>query len=102
MNMHDTAPSVAGPSVAGLQLADVEGRFWSMHDKSRGEAPSPEAERRGALTALRRVISTSTPAFVDAISQDFGHRSPSETLMAEVLPSLLMVGSALANLNPRV
>ena len=36
---------------------------------------------------------------MDAISQDFGHRSPSETLMAEVLPSLLMVGSALDNLK---
>lgn len=89
----------AAPNVAGLELADVERRFWSMHDKSRSEAPSPEAQRRGVLMALRRVISTSTPAFVDAISQDFGHRSSSETLMAEVLPSLLMVGSALDNLK---
>ena len=72
MNMHDTAPSVAG-----LKLADVEHRFWSMHDKSRSEAPSSEAERRDLLSKLRRVISTSTPTFVDAISQDFGHRSPS-------------------------
>ena len=37
--------------------------------------------------------------FVEAIAQDFGHRSPSETLMAEILPALLMVGSALANLK---
>jgi coniferyl-aldehyde dehydrogenase len=94
MNMHDTAPGVAG-----LKPADVEQRFWSMHDKSRSEAPSSEAERRDLLSKLRRVISTSTPTFVDAISQDFGHRSPSETLLAEVLPSLLMVGSALANLK---
>ena len=90
--MHDT-------SVADLRLADVERRFWSMHDKSRSEAPSSEAERRGLLSALRRVISASTPVFVEAIAQDFGHRSPSETLMAEILPALLMVGSALANLK---
>jgi coniferyl-aldehyde dehydrogenase len=92
--MNDTAASVAG-----LGLAEVERLFSSMHDRSRSEAPSSEAERRGLLTALRRVISASTPAFVNAISRDFGHRSPSETLMAEVLPSLLMVGSALDSLK---
>ena len=86
-------------SVGDLRLADVQHRFWSMHDKSRSDAPSSEAERRGLLSTLRRVISTSTPVFVEAISQDFGHRSPSETLMAEILPALLMVGSALANLK---
>jgi hypothetical protein len=32
--------------------------------------------------------------FVEAIAQDFGHRSQSETLMAEILPALLMIGSA--------
>jgi len=94
MNMQDTAANVAG-----LKLADIERRFWSMHDKSRNERPSSEAERRTVLSALRRAISTSTSEFVQAIARDFGHRSPSETLMAEVLPTLLMVGGALGHLR---
>jgi acyl-CoA reductase-like NAD-dependent aldehyde dehydrogenase len=92
--MHDAAANTVDP-----RLAEVERRFWSMHDQSRAEAPSSEAERRGLLCALRRVISASTPMFVEAIAQDFGHRSQSETLMAEILPALLMIGSALGNLK---
>src|SRR5262245_19759908 len=92
--MPDTAP-YAGD----LRLADVEQRFWSMHDKSRSEAPSSAAERRGLLSALRRLTFASTPVFLETIAQDFGHRSPSETLMAEILPALLMVRGALGNLT---
>jgi coniferyl-aldehyde dehydrogenase len=85
--------------VAELNLAEIEHRFWSMHEKTRSEPPSSEAERRGLLKALRHVISTSAPMFVEAIAQDYGYRSPSETLLAEVVPALMMVRGALANLR---
>jgi acyl-CoA reductase-like NAD-dependent aldehyde dehydrogenase len=85
--------------VADLRLAEVEHRFWSMHGKTRSEPPSSEAERRGLLKALQQIISASGPMFVEAIAQDYGHRSPSETLLAEVLPALMMVGGALSNLK---
>ena len=84
---------------ADLTLAEVEQRFWSMHAQSRSEPSNSEAERRSLLKALRQVISASAPMFVEAIAQDYGHRSPSETLLAEVVPALIMAGGALRNLK---
>jgi acyl-CoA reductase-like NAD-dependent aldehyde dehydrogenase len=84
---------------ADLTLAEVEQRFWSMHAQSRSEPSNSEAERRSLLKALRQVISASAPMFVEAIAQDYGHRSPSETLLAEVVPALIMAGGALSNLK---
>ncbi len=84
---------------ADLTLAEVEQRFWSMHGQSRSEPSNSEAERRSLLKALRQVISASAPMFVEAIAQDYGHRSPSETLLAEVVPALIMAGGALRNLK---
>jgi acyl-CoA reductase-like NAD-dependent aldehyde dehydrogenase len=70
-----------------------------MHAQSRSEPSNSEAERRSLLKALRQVISASAPMFVEAIAQDYGHRSPSETLLAEVVPALIMAGGALSNLK---
>ena len=83
----------------GLTLAEVEHRFWSMHEKSRSEAPNSEAERRGLLQSLRRLVSASAPMFVEAIASDYGYRSSSETLLAEVVPALMMIRGALTNLR---
>jgi coniferyl-aldehyde dehydrogenase len=85
--------------VADLRFAEAEHRFWTMHGKTRSEPPSSEAERRSLLKTLRHVISVSAPVFVEAVAQDYGYRSPSETLLAEVVPTLMMVRSALANLR---
>jgi coniferyl-aldehyde dehydrogenase len=84
---------------ADLTLAEVEQRFWSMHGQSRSEPPNSAAERRSLLKALRQVISASAPMFVEAIAQDYGHRSRNETLLAEVVPALIMAGGALRNLK---
>jgi acyl-CoA reductase-like NAD-dependent aldehyde dehydrogenase len=70
-----------------------------MHEQSRSEAPSSEAERRGLLQSLRRLVSASAPMFVEAIASDYGYRPSSETLLAEVVPALMMVRAALANLT---
>src|SRR5262249_17269073 len=76
-------------------LAEIEQRFWSMHERSRREAPNSEAERRSLLRSLQGVISDSSPKFLEAIAEDYGHRSSNETVMAEVLPALMMVRGAL-------
>ncbi len=89
----------ATPQAASLTLAEVEHRFWSMHEQSRSEAPSSEGERRGLLQSLRGIVSASAPMFVEAIANDYGYRSPSETLLAEVVPALMMIRGALANLR---
>lgn len=48
----------------------------------------PAAQRQQWLKALRDVLSDERQALIDAISQDFSHRSADETLFAELMPSL--------------
>lgn len=48
----------------------------------------PAAQRRQWLKALREVLSDERQALIEAISQDFSHRSADETLLAELMPSL--------------
>jgi len=51
--------------------------------------PRPSAEDRlQCLEALRDLLHNQQQALIDAISQDFGHRSMDETRLAEIMPSL--------------
>ena len=51
--------------------------------------PMPSAaQRQQWLQALRDVLSDERQALINAISQDFSHRSADETLFAELMPSL--------------
>ena len=75
-------------------IGDVEQRFQAMHRASRQEPPLPAAARKDLLRALRRVIASERHAFADAIQQDYGARARNETLMAEIVPALTVVGDA--------
>ncbi|MDR9750804.1 coniferyl aldehyde dehydrogenase [Pseudomonas sp. SZMC_28357] len=48
----------------------------------------PAAQRQQWLKSLRDLLSSERQALIDAISQDFSHRSADETLLAELMPSL--------------
>ncbi|WP_434627344.1 coniferyl aldehyde dehydrogenase [Pseudomonas sp. Z1-29] len=62
--------------------------------------PMPTAEqRRQWLKALRELLSNERQTLVDAISQDFSHRSADETLLAELMPSLHGIHYASRNLK---
>lgn len=51
--------------------------------------PMPSAEQRRAwLKALRELILGEKQALIDAVSRDFSNRAASETLLAEIMPSL--------------
>ncbi|MGE4405939.1 coniferyl aldehyde dehydrogenase [Pseudomonas sp.] len=51
--------------------------------------PMPSADqRRARLRALRQAILDEKQALVEAVSSDFGNRAHSETLLAEIMPSL--------------
>ncbi|WJN59897.1 coniferyl aldehyde dehydrogenase [Pseudomonas sp. SO81] len=51
--------------------------------------PMPSAEqRRTWLKALRELILGEKQALIDAVSSDFSNRAASETLLAEIMPSL--------------
>ena len=80
-------------------IGDVEQRFRAMHRASRQEPPLPAAARKDLLRTLRRVIASERHAFADAIQQDYGARARNETLMAEIVPSLTVVGDALRNVG---
>jgi acyl-CoA reductase-like NAD-dependent aldehyde dehydrogenase len=90
---------IATHGLGEAALADIEQQFRSMHEKSRAAAPTKLGERRRLLRALRQIISDSTSAFVEAIDRDYGFRSPSETLLAEIVPALMMVSTALGKVG---
>jgi coniferyl-aldehyde dehydrogenase len=66
-------------------LAALADAFHAMFDAARGDlAPSLEL-RLDRLRRLRALVSDNETRFEQAISADFGHRSPTETLFAETL-----------------
>ncbi|WP_407178359.1 coniferyl aldehyde dehydrogenase [Bradyrhizobium sp. STM 3562] len=71
--------------VKSQRLAALDDAFHAMFEKSRTETPPSLEVRLERLARLRAVISDNEARFEQAISADFGHRSATETLIAEVL-----------------
>ncbi|WP_024506036.1 coniferyl aldehyde dehydrogenase [Bradyrhizobium sp. ARR65] len=65
--------------------AALDDAFNAMFEKSRTEVPPSLEVRLERLARLRAMISDNEARFEQAISVDFGHRSATETLFAEVL-----------------
>lgn len=62
--------------------------------------PMPTAgQRQQWLKTLRTLLSNERQALIDAISSDFSHRSADETLLAELMPSLLGIEYASKHLK---
>ncbi|MQT71975.1 aldehyde dehydrogenase family protein, partial [Pseudomonas sp. FSL R10-0071] len=59
----------------------------------------PIAQRQQWLKSLRVLLSREREVLIDAISQDFSHRSPDETLFAELMPSLQGIDYTLKHLK---
>lgn len=57
------------------------------------------AQRHQWLNSLRDMLSREREVLIDAISQDFSHRSPDETLFAELMPSLHSIDYTLKHLK---
>ncbi|WP_295469916.1 coniferyl aldehyde dehydrogenase [uncultured Pseudomonas sp.] len=69
----------------------------ALHQQRLAFAAQPlpsAAQRREWLLQLGRQLRAQRQALVEAISQDFGHRSADETLLAELLPSLMGIRDA--------
>ncbi|CAD5106045.1 coniferyl aldehyde dehydrogenase [Zestomonas carbonaria] len=70
------------------QISELEGLFQRQREAFRAN-PMPTAEQRIQwLQSLRELLRNEQQALIDAISQDFSNRSASETLLAELMPSL--------------
>lgn len=66
----------------------LQAEFSRLHRLSRISA-FPQLElRQDWLKRLESMLQENRQAFVDAVSQDFGHRSAVETRLAELFPSL--------------
>lgn len=56
------------------------------------------AQRRADLMELRRFVLTHQDALCEAIKLDYGHRSRHETLMADIMPTLMGIDHVLKHL----
>ncbi|VVN96392.1 coniferyl aldehyde dehydrogenase [Pseudomonas fluorescens] len=70
------------------QLDELNSLFSAQRLAYAANPMPPAAQRQQWLKALREVLSDERQALIDAISQDFSHRSADETLLAELMPSL--------------
>lgn len=69
-------------------LSELQSLF-DAHRQAYAAQPMPDAEQRLQwLKALREMLDTERHALIEAINQDFSHRSADETLLAELMPSL--------------
>ena len=71
------------------QALDSLQRLFDIQRRAYAANPMPSAaQRQQWLKALRDLLSDERQALINAISQDFSHRSADETLFAELMPSL--------------
>ncbi|OCR25815.1 coniferyl aldehyde dehydrogenase [Pseudomonas syringae] len=75
-------------------------RVLALQRKAFAANPMPAVgQRRQWLSNLREVLSAEREALITAISSDFSHRSADETLLAELMPSLMGIEDARKNLQ---
>ncbi|KJH81121.1 coniferyl aldehyde dehydrogenase [Pseudomonas fluorescens] len=69
-------------------LDELQALFNAQRQAYAAHPMPPAEQRRQWLKALAELLSTERQALIDAISEDFSHRSADETLLAELMPSL--------------
>ncbi|MFP3516328.1 coniferyl aldehyde dehydrogenase [Pseudomonas sp. SIMBA_077] len=89
----------AHPHSSSCALNDLNGLF-AQQRKAYADHPFPLiAQRYQWLKSLRLLLDREREVLIDAISQDFSHRSPDETLFAELMPSLHSIDYTLKHLK---
>ena len=78
--------------------SELQALFETQRQAYAAHPMPPIAQRRQWLKSLRRLLSDEREVLIDAISQDFSHRSPDETLLAELMPSLHSIDYTLKHL----
>jgi len=91
LNLNDLSAALAA---APAPLAQA---FRTLHAR-RGEALAID-ERRAALTTLEALVRDNADAFCRTLGEDFGARSPHETRLLEVFPSLESIRHARRHLR---
>ena len=80
-------------------LDELQALFDAQRAAYAANPMPPAAQRQQWLKALKDLLSNERQALIDAISQDFSHRSADETLLAELMPSLHGIHYASQHLN---
>jgi coniferyl-aldehyde dehydrogenase len=85
------------------KAADAQARIADLFERQRrafDALPCPDAAtRRANLRALKQQLVRHQDELADAIHHDFGCRSHTESLMLDVLPSVLWIDHALSHLK---
>ena len=68
-------------------MNSLEARFARLQHAARNDPNPAYVVRERRLTVLNRLLHDNAGAIVDAVSRDFGHRSPAETRLLELFPS---------------
>ncbi|MFW2178076.1 MULTISPECIES: coniferyl aldehyde dehydrogenase [unclassified Moraxella] len=80
---------------ANTPLTMLDKQFSLMRNASRQYPQATWAVRLQRLNQLEKLVADNQSAIIEAISQDFGFRSPAETTMLEIFPSLEAVRHAI-------
>ncbi|SDY68705.1 coniferyl aldehyde dehydrogenase [Pseudomonas sp. NFIX28] len=73
---------------AHQQLDELHHLFAAQRQAFAANPMPPAAQRLQWLKSLRDLLDSERQALIEAISDDFSHRSADETLLAEIMPSL--------------
>ncbi len=75
-------------------------RIFTEQQQAFRENPAPSvAERRENLKRLKRALLAYQDELMEAIDRDFGGRSPDETILAELMPSIQNINYTLSHLT---
>ncbi|EXI82292.1 MAG: Coniferyl aldehyde dehydrogenase [Candidatus Accumulibacter appositus] len=80
-------PETVAERLAASNVEPLAARFALLQRAARGDPNPQHALRERRLLALDRMLRDSAVAIVEAVSRDFGHRSPAETRLLELFPS---------------
>lgn len=91
-----SALPIASPSPVAQRLADALQR---QRDAYLADPVPGLAQRKADVKTLARFVREQRQAIIDAISEDYGHRSRHETLLTEIGPVLADIRHTLAHLG---
>ena len=77
----------------------LEARFDRLHQAARSTPDVPIELRLRRLRALDRVLRVNADRLIEAISRDFGYRSPAETRLLELFPCYAAIDHAITHLR---
>ncbi|HRD93000.1 MAG TPA: coniferyl aldehyde dehydrogenase [Accumulibacter sp.] len=80
-------------------LDSLADRFARQQRAARSDQNPGRTVRERRLLALERLLRDNAPAIADAVSRDFGHRSPAETRLLELFPSQTAIRHARRHLR---